>query len=313
MRDGTFVVQIEDEDTNDQEAYWSTALVGFVLGEDPYEKAMDNYITNVWNFVEKPQVLYHEEGYYIFRFENMEDRDLVLQAGPYTFHNKPFVLQKWRMDFRFDPGSVSVIPLWITFPGLPLGYWSTEALSKLASVVGKPMYTDKITAEMEKVSYARVLVETDISQPLPDSFELQTKRGVITQQIEYEWKPKYCCECIRFGHNSDECWHKEVQEKAKAVKAQPKGTGEKKLLHKRTLKWMPKAKGKDDVIQQARNAGDIQQTTDNADGRAVDNGKTKGKSVQQSTVVMMNTTNRFSLLQTVEYPGDAGPSSFTPK
>ncbi|XP_019253761.1 PREDICTED: uncharacterized protein LOC109232443 [Nicotiana attenuata] len=119
-----------------------------------------------------------------------------------------------------------------------------NALSKLASVVGKPMYTDKITAEMEK----------------------------------------------------------EVQEKAKAVKTQQKGTWEKKLLHKGTLKWMPKAKGKDDVIQQARNAGDIQQTIDNANGRAVNNGKMKGKSVQQSAVVMMNTTNGFSLLQTVEDP-----------
>ncbi|XP_019259008.1 PREDICTED: uncharacterized protein LOC109237193 [Nicotiana attenuata] len=222
MRDGTFVVQIEAEDTKEQEIYWSTTLIGFVLGDNPYEKAMNNYVTNVWNFVEKPQILYHEDGYYIFRFENTEDRDLVLQAGPYTYHNKPFVLQQWEMDFNFDPGSVSVIPLRITFPSLPLGFWSTEALSKLASVVGKPLYANKITAEMEKVSYARVLVETDISQPLPDSFEMQTKRGVIVQQIEYEWKPKFYCDCIRFGYNSNECWLKEKQEKAVEVKAQPK-------------------------------------------------------------------------------------------
>ncbi|OIS96298.1 hypothetical protein A4A49_01859 [Nicotiana attenuata] len=164
-------------------------VLAVTFGDNPYEKAMDNYVTNVWNFVENPQILYNEDGYYVFRFQNIEDRDLILQAGPYTYHNKPFVLQQWRMDFKFDPGSVSVIPLWIKFPGLPLGFWSTEALSKLASVVGKPLYTDRITAEMERVSYARVLVETDISQPLPDCFEMQTQRGVIVQQIEYEWKP----------------------------------------------------------------------------------------------------------------------------
>ncbi|XP_019232287.1 PREDICTED: uncharacterized protein LOC109212996 [Nicotiana attenuata] len=217
------------------------------------------------------------------------------------------------MDFKFDPGNVSVIPLWITFPGLPLGFWSTEALSKLASVVGKPLYTDKITAEMEKVSYVRVLVETDLSQPLPDSFEMQTKRGVIIQQIDYEWKPKYCCDCIRFGHNSDECWLKEVQEKTKAVKVQLKEDVKKKQIHRGTLKWMPKDKRKDDVIQHARNARDIQQTNDKGDDKPVDNGEMKGKSVQQSAVVMMNSTNRFSLLQIVDDPGDADPSSFTPK
>ncbi|XP_070008836.1 uncharacterized protein At4g02000-like [Nicotiana sylvestris] len=181
------------------------------------------------------------------------------------------------MNFKFDPESVSMIPLWITFPGLPLGFWSTEALSKLASVVGKPLYTDKITAEMEKVSYARVLVETDISQPLPDSFEMQTKWGVIIQQIEYEWKPKYCCDCIRFRHNSNECWLKEVQEKAVEVKVQQRDIEKKKQQHRETLKWMPKDKREDDVIQHTRNEGDMQQTNDKGDDKLTDNEKMKGK------------------------------------
>nr|XP_016502654.1 PREDICTED: uncharacterized protein LOC107820826 [Nicotiana tabacum] len=179
IREGTFIVQIEAEDTREHEIYWSTVLIGYVLGDNPYEKSMDNYVTNVWNFVENPQILYHDEGYYIFRFQNIEERDLVLQAGPYTYHNKPLILQHWSMDFKFDPGCVSVIPLWIKFPGLPLGFWSIEALSKLASVVGKPLYTDRITTKMEKVSYARVLVEADVSHPLPDSFEMKTPKGVI--------------------------------------------------------------------------------------------------------------------------------------
>nr|XP_009775461.1 PREDICTED: uncharacterized protein LOC104225384 [Nicotiana sylvestris] len=184
------------------------------------------------------------------------------------------------MNFKFDLGSVSVIPLWITFPGLLLRFWFTKALSKLASVVGKPLYTDKITAEMENVSYARVLVETDISQPLPDSFEMQTKRGVIIQQIEYEWKPKYCCECIRFGHNSNECWLKEVQKKAVEVKVQQRDAGKMKQQHRGTLKWMPKDKREDDVIQHTRNEGDMQQTNDKGDDKLTDNEKMKGKSVQ---------------------------------
>lgn len=94
VRDDIFVVQIEDEDTKEQEIYWSTTLIGFVLGDNLYEKAMGNYVTNVWNFVEKPQILYHEDGFYVFRFQNIEDRDLIFQAGPYTYHNKPFVLQQ---------------------------------------------------------------------------------------------------------------------------------------------------------------------------------------------------------------------------
>ncbi|KAG5591115.1 hypothetical protein H5410_041629 [Solanum commersonii] len=31
------------------------------------------------------------------------------------------------------------IPLWITLPCLPVGYWSSEALSKVTSDTGKPL------------------------------------------------------------------------------------------------------------------------------------------------------------------------------
>ncbi|XP_019235016.1 PREDICTED: uncharacterized protein LOC109215406 [Nicotiana attenuata] len=201
IREGTFIVQIEAEDTREQEIYWSTALIAYVLGDNPYKKSMDNYVTNVWNFVEKPQILYHDEGYYIFRFQNIEERDLVLQAGTYTYHNKPLILQHWSMDFKFDP---------------------------------------RITVEMEKVSYARVLVEADVSHPLPDSFEMQTPKGVINQQIEYDWKPNFCFGCIRFGHNSNQCWLKENQEMVEKFKEQPKRRRNKEKQNKTNLKWLPK-------------------------------------------------------------------------
>ncbi|XP_070040906.1 uncharacterized protein [Nicotiana tomentosiformis] len=170
MRDGKLVVKIVADDIKSHEELWNSALIGYILGDTPYARSMDNYVTTVWNFVAKPKILYHEEGYYIFKFQTIEDRDLVLHTGPYTYHKKPFLLKNWEIDFYFDPECLSTIPLWVKFPGLPAGYWSPEALSKLVSGVGKPLYTDKITAEMEKISYAKVLVEADVSQPLPQCF-----------------------------------------------------------------------------------------------------------------------------------------------
>ncbi|XP_070021270.1 uncharacterized protein [Nicotiana sylvestris] len=210
IRDGTVVVQIDDEETKEQENYWSTALIGYVLGDNPYEKAMENYIVNVWDFADQPQILYHDEGYFVFRFQNMVDRDLVLHNGPYTYHNKPLILQCWSVDFKFDPS---------------------------CSAVGKPLYTDKFTAELEKISFARVLVEADISRPLPDSVNLQTSRGIINQQIEYDWKPKFCCDCVRFGHNSEDCWLKNKQEGGEEIRKQPQ---KQKNKNKENLKWVPK-------------------------------------------------------------------------
>ncbi|KAH0655235.1 hypothetical protein KY285_030117 [Solanum tuberosum] len=52
------------------------------------------------------------------------DCERVVQAGPYTFFNKPFVLQNWSIDFEFNPDCITTIPLWIMLPRLPVGYWT---------------------------------------------------------------------------------------------------------------------------------------------------------------------------------------------
>lgn len=49
--------------------------------------------------MKKPQILKNDKGYYIFQFESIEDRDLVMQAGLYTFFNKTFYIAK--LDYRF--------------------------------------------------------------------------------------------------------------------------------------------------------------------------------------------------------------------
>lgn len=57
---------------------------------------------------------------------------------------------------------------------LPVGYWSIEGFSKVASAIGKPIRTDNYTANVDKISYARILIEVDVSQPLPDHIHIKT-------------------------------------------------------------------------------------------------------------------------------------------
>ncbi|MCD7465088.1 hypothetical protein HAX54_000535 [Datura stramonium] len=72
--------------------------------------------------------------------------------------------------------TLSLVPLWVKFQGLHVGYWLREVLNKLECAVGKPLYIDKVIANSQKC-------------------------------IDYEGKPKYCNECLRFGHNIEECWY----------------------------------------------------------------------------------------------------------
>lgn len=129
-----------------------------------------------------------------------------MQARPYTYHNNHFILKPWVVDFIFDTECITIVPLWVNLPGLPVGCQTVEALSKVSSVV-----------------------EVDISHPLQDTIITDIPFGTIQQKVEYDWRLKFYSDCIRFGHLDEECWLK------KKVPAQ-----EKKQDQEREFKKPPK-------------------------------------------------------------------------
>ncbi|KAG5610925.1 hypothetical protein H5410_022206 [Solanum commersonii] len=55
-----------------------------------------------------------------------------------------------------------------------------------------------MTANIERVSFARVLIETDITQQLPQELYIEKPDGtLITQAIKYEWTPQFCHTCMK--------------------------------------------------------------------------------------------------------------------
>lgn len=89
--------------------------------------------------------------------------------------------------FDFDDHELLHIPLWITFPGLPLECWNAKVLSKIASKVGTPITTDEMTESKKRVSYARILVEVDVSKELTKIVPLRMPNGRDRDQIvKYE-------------------------------------------------------------------------------------------------------------------------------
>ncbi|KAM3281871.1 hypothetical protein P3S67_027518 [Capsicum chacoense] len=141
-QEGKIVITIVEGDLEEQSHYWENSLIGFLVGDTPYQKSMENFIENVWKFVKKPQTLGYDTGYFIFRFNSTKDKDKVLL-------------------------------------GLPIGYWSGDALSKTESEIGRLLHTDHYTASMERISYARVCVEVDATQALIESTEMVTPTGTF--------------------------------------------------------------------------------------------------------------------------------------
>lgn len=66
--------EIGIEDVPEVRAYWSCSLIGMSLTSLYHLTVRDRYVT-------KPQMLLHEDGYYVFRFGGLEDSAHILKNG----------------------------------------------------------------------------------------------------------------------------------------------------------------------------------------------------------------------------------------
>jgi hypothetical protein len=75
-------------------------------------------------------------------------------------------------------------------------------LSRVGSTLGVPLFADACTSQQLRISFARLLIEMDITQPLPTSILVEDASGNnYTLPVVYEWKQPFCASCNKVGHN----------------------------------------------------------------------------------------------------------------
>lgn len=134
-------------------------------------------------------------------FNSLGDRDEVLYSGSHTMNNKPIILKVWTTEFDFTQEGLTTVPLWVRFSNLPLHCWSRGSLSRIGSALGNLLFADECTTKVKRISYARMLIEMNVTQPLPKEIFVQIPSGkVFLQALAYDWMPAYCTECLMVGH-----------------------------------------------------------------------------------------------------------------
>lgn len=111
------------------------------------------------------------------------------------------IVKRWSTNFDLYEEVLRVIPVWCTLPKLPLHCWGKKSLSRIVSAIGVPLYADDCTSKQLRVSYARVLVEVDITKPLVKQVRIRDRVGKeFAQLVVPEWYPYYCPKCHNVGH-----------------------------------------------------------------------------------------------------------------
>ena len=81
-----------------------------------------------------------------------------------------------------------------------------DGLSKIGSVLGIRIKTDKYTGDKSFLKYARLLIEMQLQDNFPEYIEFVNEHNVVvSQKVEYEWKPTKYSFCKTFDHTGEEC------------------------------------------------------------------------------------------------------------
>ncbi|KAL0362185.1 UNVERIFIED_CONTAM: hypothetical protein Scaly_1173700 [Sesamum calycinum] len=172
---GGKILKLKTNDLIDVRAKLGHRLVGYIAGKFPRLKAI-RALSQSWG----ASFQLHDSGWLIFRFAKDEDRQHILAGGSYFIYGRPLLLKNMPGCFEFKKDDISLTPV--------------------------PIAMDSLTMKVERVSYARILVEVNASKKLVDHVEFIIPNGVVRKQsIIYEFTPKFCSTCNRFGHLKESC------------------------------------------------------------------------------------------------------------
>ncbi|KAH0633483.1 hypothetical protein KY284_036269 [Solanum tuberosum] len=70
------------------------------------------------------------------------------------------------MEFTHE--ELYTVLIWVKFHGLDIKYWGPKELSKIGSLIGKPLMVDRNTERKIGLNFAQLLIEVEVDTELPD-------------------------------------------------------------------------------------------------------------------------------------------------
>ncbi|CAK8577476.1 unnamed protein product [Lathyrus sativus] len=108
---GVIEIEIEQEDIATEIQFWENSLILYVVGDDLSMNKMKNFMQRMWNFVKMPDLYYHDDGYFLLRFNSQEDKEAVMMKDPYTIRNMLMILKEWQTGFNLKKDLLRKLPI----------------------------------------------------------------------------------------------------------------------------------------------------------------------------------------------------------
>ncbi|KAK8662026.1 hypothetical protein V6N13_091614 [Hibiscus sabdariffa] len=117
------------------------------------------------------------------------------------FLDKPPSSNSHFLDFSMEKFLV-----WVHLSGVPLELFTNVGLSYVASALGTPFYMDGITANKQRLAYAKVRVEMSVDFKIPSFISVMLRDGTYASVgVEVPWLPAVIVEGTTASILGNEC------------------------------------------------------------------------------------------------------------
>lgn len=206
------VYKFSFEEVAEAELEWSATLIGVLIGKPISYNDRTDFMQR-HRQIEQPKLYIKNNGILVMKFKSIKDRSWVLSNGPWLIDgHKSLILQEWSTGMSTDWESFKSVPLWVKILDIdPIFLSSKNILEVIGNMIGKPISVDHMTKDVEKLSYACLLVEVTLEESKRKEVVLQSYNGkVYKHKVEFEWIPWNCGTCNAFGHSPRFCSRNEV-------------------------------------------------------------------------------------------------------
>lgn len=165
-------------------------------------------LASKWNLQMEWELIPLLFGFLFLRFSCAEDRDSVLNGGPWIVDDATLTLEPWSPTFIPSPSALPRTVLWMRIPNLPSLCWNEPCIRLIVAAAGEFVKLDDSTSLGTKGCFARVAIRVDTSKPLVPGTNVELEGFdllVYWQQFQYEHIHLICSKCGRLGHRTSIC------------------------------------------------------------------------------------------------------------
>ncbi|GLJ33478.1 hypothetical protein SUGI_0673530 [Cryptomeria japonica] len=103
----------------------SRALIGKIVDFVPDQNFICQWVGKNWEGVTDSFCIDNGEGFFMVLFEDNESRDRIHRKKDWFIAGRGLITQIWYPNFIPSQSFCSIVPVWISFPSLPLEYRDT--------------------------------------------------------------------------------------------------------------------------------------------------------------------------------------------